>query len=214
MSNFLRKEMYADPAAERERFRTKVRDVIEAGEPLHIQAGFGRHPQKGFLNLDFRYRIIDGDELRQVSIDYHEITFVFDWPKGLPVPDDSVDFFFHEDMYEHLDQKEQYYLLAEVLRVLKPGGFHRINCPNLEFIMKTQSDFTQGHKGIFDEWEKWHHKCIPTKTSLEEQARIVGYSNVHFNGKNKTVSGVKFRERRPDGTRDQDHYNIFVDLEK
>lgn len=208
--SFLRKEMFGTNLEERKRFEKKAAQVIASGEPLRLQLGFGRHPLKNFLNLDFRYRVLDDRE----SSDFFDTTFIFDWPKGIPVPNDTVDFVFHEDMYEHLDQKEQYYLLAEVLRILQPGRYHRINCPNLEYIMRTMSDFRNGHAGIHDEWNAWHHKNVPTRISLEEQARIVGYRSTQFNGKNQTVSGVVFRERRPGGQYDQNEYNIFADLQK
>ena len=206
----LHKDMFGDAAAERIRFQRKAQEILGAGELIRLQLGFGRHPMRNFLNLDFRYRVRDGME----PADFFDTTFIFDWPKGIPLPDDSVDFIFHEDMYEHLDQKEQYYLLTEALRILKPGRYHRINAPNLKFIMNSYSDFKKGHVGVYDEWEKWHHKSVPTHASLEEQALIVGYRKVHFNGKNQTISGVKFRERRPGNDLDQEHYNIHADLEK
>ncbi len=207
---FLHKDMFGTDAEERERFRTTAEAYIRDGKPLRLQLGFGRHPLRDFLNLDFRYRVLDERE----SADFQETTFIFNWPLGLPLPDNSVDFVFHEDMFEHLNQREQYQLLAEVKRVLVPGRFHRINCPNLAYIMETESDFSKGRDGVYDEWAAWHHVNVPTKATLEEQARIVGYSKVHFNGKNETVSGVKFRERRPGGQYDQKLYNIFADLEK
>jgi hypothetical protein len=208
--SFLHKDMFGSNAEERQRFEKKAAHILASGEPLYLQLGFGRHPIKNFLNLDFRYRVLDGIE----SSNFYDTTFIFDWPKGIPVANDSVSFVFHEDMYEHLDQKEQYYMLAEVLRILKPGHYHRVNCPNLEFIMRTMSNFKNGHAGIHDEWAAWHHKNVPTKISLEEQARIVGYTDVLFNGKNQTASGVVFRERRPGGQYDQKEYNLFADLKK
>jgi len=206
----LHKDMFGDAASERARFRAKTDAMIAAGQPIYIQLGFGRHPIPDFLNIDYRYRVLENTQ----SADFHGHTFIFDWPKGIPLPSDSVDFIFHEDMYEHLNQKEQYYMLTETLRILKPGRFHRINAPNLEFIMATYSNFAAGLEGIHDEWTKWHHSAVPTPASLEEQATIVGYRKVHFNGKGKTISGVKFRERRPGNDLDQAHYNIHADLEK
>jgi predicted SAM-dependent methyltransferase len=208
--SYLHKEMFGTDAEERERFRKTAEAMMAAGEPIRIQLGFGRHPLKGFLNLDFRYRVLEEKE----SADFYDTTFIFNWPAGLPLPDNSVDFVFHEDMFEHLNQCQQYQMLAEIWRVLVPGRYHRINCPNISYIMKTESDFTKGRDGVYDEWAAWHHVNVPTKASLEEQAKIVGYKQVHFNGKNQTVSGVVFRERRPGGQYDQVEYNIFADLEK
>ena len=208
--SFLCKDMFGTEVDERERFRKTAEEWMKDGKPLRLQLGFGRHPLRDFLNLDFRYRVLDERE----PADFYDTTFIFNWPAGLPLADNSVDFVFHEDMFEHMNQREQYQLLAEVRRVLIPGRFHRINCPNLEYIMRTESDFSKGRDGVYDEWAAWHHVLVPTKAGLEEQAGIVGYKKVHFNGKNQTVSGVKFRERRPGGQYDQQEYNIFADLEK
>lgn len=207
---FLNKDMFGTSEQERERFRKTAEAWVEAGKPLRIHLGFGQHPLRDFLNLDLVLRVRPDRE----SAEFFDNCFVFDWPEGLPLPDDCVEFVFHEDMFEHLTQKEQYQLLAEVLRVLKPGGFHRINCPDISYIMNVASDFSKGRAGVYDEWDRWAHVNVPTRASLEEQAKIVGYEKVHFNGKNQTVSGVWFRERRPGGQYDQNRYNIFADLEK
>lgn len=207
---FLHESMFGSPEQERERFRKTAEQWIAAGKPVRLHLGFGQHPLRDFLNLDMRLCVREGRE----PADFHENCFIFDWPAGLPLADNVADFVFHEDMFEHLSQKQQYRLLAEVLRVLAPGRFHRINCPNIAYIMRTESDFSRGAAGVVDEWERWSHVNVPTPASLEEQAKIVGYDRVHFNGKNQTVSGVWFRERRPGGQYDQFDYNIFADLQK
>lgn len=211
----LRATMFGKPEAELERFLGKARKMLDAGEPIYLQVGFGRHPLQGFLNLDIRCRVIENDPLRGVAASFFDTCFIFPWLEGgIGLPDNSIDFVFHEDMYEHLTQRQQYLLLAEMRRLLKPGHVHRVNAPNLEDALIRNSDFSKGAAGVYDEWNKWHHNVVPTKVSLEEQARIVGYSKVHFNQKNGTVSGIKFRERRPGGDRDQMTGNVFADLEK
>lgn len=53
--------------------------------------------------------------------------------KGIPAPDASVDGVYHSHLFEHLDRDVVPIFLAEVKRVLKPGGVHRIVVPDLEF---------------------------------------------------------------------------------
>ncbi len=53
--------------------------------------------------------------------------------KGIPFPDQSVDGVYHSHLLEHLDRDVVPSFLAEVKRVLKPGGVHRIVVPDLEF---------------------------------------------------------------------------------
>lgn len=55
-----------------------------------------------------------------------------DLRKGIPFPDRSVDGVYHSHLLEHLDRDVVPIFLAEVKRVLKPGGVHRIVVPDLE----------------------------------------------------------------------------------
>lgn len=55
-----------------------------------------------------------------------------DLRKGIPYPDGSVDAVYHSHMLEHIDHDAVPGFLAEVRRVLKPGGVHRIVVPDLE----------------------------------------------------------------------------------
>lgn len=57
---------------------------------------------------------------------------VHDLSKGIPFESDSVDAVYHSHTLEHLDRDIVDDMLAEVLRVLKPGGVHRIVVPDFE----------------------------------------------------------------------------------
>lgn len=55
-----------------------------------------------------------------------------DLSRGIPFPEKSVDVIFHSNVLEHLDRDVAERFLAEALRVLKPGGTHRIVVPDFE----------------------------------------------------------------------------------
>jgi len=55
-----------------------------------------------------------------------------DLSRGIPFPDCSVDVIFHSNMLEHLDRSSAEKFLSEALRVLKPGGIHRVVVPDFE----------------------------------------------------------------------------------
>lgn len=57
---------------------------------------------------------------------------VHDLARGIPYATDSVDAVYHSHVLEHLDRNVAPAFLAEVRRVLKPGGVHRIVVPDLE----------------------------------------------------------------------------------
>ncbi len=132
----------------------------------------------------------------------------------LPFANNSIDVIFHEDFIEHIEERDQVSFLAETLRVLKPGGVHRVNTPNLVSSMRDHADFSKGFKGVyFGEWDNHFHKNVLTPKNLEELALMVGYSKVLFNGRDKSVSGLVPKEYRPSADRPVDG-NIFADLIK
>lgn len=55
-----------------------------------------------------------------------------DLSRGIPCESDTVDAVYHSHFLEHLDRDVAPLFLDEVLRVLKPGGVHRIVVPDLE----------------------------------------------------------------------------------
>lgn len=198
-------------AQDLQRFKEEVEKRINAREPIYIQLGFGHEPFSNFLNLD-----ISLSPQAPTSPDFVKNIFIFPWSEApLPLRDNCVDFVFHQDMFEHLLQRQQFLVLAEVKRVLKPGCFHRINTPCIADSMRIYSDFSKGYEGVYQgEWHKWDHVNVLTRNMLEDMARIVGYSHVLFNSQNGSVSGVKFTEFRPDKDRHPLTGNIFADLMK
>ena len=61
---------------------------------------------------------------------------VHDLSRGIPYATDSVDAVYHSHVLEHLDREVAPTFLAEVHRVLKPGGVHRIVVPDLEHLCR------------------------------------------------------------------------------
>ena len=57
---------------------------------------------------------------------------VHDLKKGIPAPDGSVDAVYHSHLLEHVDRDAVPAFLAEIWRVLRPGGVHRVVVPDLE----------------------------------------------------------------------------------
>lgn len=60
-----------------------------------------------------------------------------DLRKGIPFGDGAVDAVYHSHVLEHLDRDAVPGFLAEVRRVLRPGGIHRIVVPDLETQART-----------------------------------------------------------------------------
>jgi predicted SAM-dependent methyltransferase len=193
-------------------FSACVLKLVESGQPVKIQVGFGWSPAPGFVNLDIQ-PLLDESDAGTDALDVFFFPYV-DMP--WPIPENCVDYIFHEDFIEHISQKQQVCFLAETLRVLKDGAWHRVSTPCLNASMKRHSHFEDGLKGVYTgEWDNWEHINLFTRNSLEEMAKMVGYREVMFNQKNQGVSPHRLTsEIRPSEDRDPLIGNIFADLLK
>jgi SAM-dependent methyltransferase len=57
---------------------------------------------------------------------------IHDLRKGIPAEDSTVDAVYHSHVLEHLDRDAVPGFFAEIRRVLRPGGVHRVVVPDLE----------------------------------------------------------------------------------
>lgn len=113
---------------------------------VNLGCGMKTSSAEGVVNLDnsilLRLRttwwlrpiaplILNGKRLQALkhlpsNLLYHDLT------RGLPFDDCSCDAVYHSHLLEHLERPHGLKLLAEVRRVLKPNGIHRIVVPDLE----------------------------------------------------------------------------------
>lgn len=75
--------------------------------------------------------VLDGERKRAYDAISGEV-LRHDLRKGIPFGDGAADAVYHSHLLEHLDREAVPGFLAEVKRVLKPGGIHRIVVPDLE----------------------------------------------------------------------------------
>jgi hypothetical protein len=204
---------------------SRIKTYAENHNEIKLHIGCGARVLKNWINIDLSYTHYGPylqyytdkhypSEIRGDRDDLYIINIIND---GLPFVDESVDIIFHEDFFEHLTQKEQIVFLVESLRVLKKGGVHRINTPNLSASMRDNSTFRKGREGVFTgEWDWWHHHNVINPTILEEMIKIVGYSSIIFNSKDHSIIADKLpSEYRPDEKdRPATDSNVFADLIK
>jgi len=201
-----------DDALEQDAFRARVLDLNSRGQPVKLHLGPGHRPKVGFINID-KFK---AEPAREFFENHPQDYIVFPFAeRPWPTPDHNIDYIYHEDFFEHIPQKNQILVLAESLRVLKPGAIHRISTPCLIQSMRTHSDFTRGSAGVYVyEWERWNHVALVSRASLEEMALLVGYKRVYFTAKSKSMSPFATEDSRPHGDRDQVLGNVFADLLK
>lgn len=163
------------------RTATVARYLEATHEPkLHIGAGPVRLP--GWLNTD----LISGD------------AFV-DLARPLPFADATFAFVFGEHVIEHLSEDVGTRLLAEVRRVLRPGGVARLTTPDLQKIIAIYEDrnpvigrteyaaFLDSETGkrharpcqIFNDYMRlWGHQWIYDEDDLSSRLLEAGFVTV------------------------------------
>ena len=122
---------------------------------------------------------------------------------NLDFGDGTVSHIYCEDMFEHLDQREQFDFLNESYRVLEPGGFLRISCPEL-WSSLTRMRIDEVLWG--NPW-KWGHLCIPTPEYLEQIANWVGF-DISFGGRNDGMAYGFPEDLRPFVVADVDENSL------
>jgi hypothetical protein len=163
-------------SSERNTDLERLRNMRTKRKDIKLYFGCGPRVLKGWVNIDLAFEpyeqylkyygnVFYPDALRGDQSDFYAIYIT---RERLSLPDCSVDVVFHEDFLEHLDQRSQMVFLAETLRVLKRGGIHRVNTPDLKASMRDHSDFSRGGAGVYvEEWDRHLHKNVLTASILE-----------------------------------------------
>lgn len=125
----------------------------------------------------------------------HDIT------KKYPIPDNSIDAYQAEDVFEHINYNELVDTINEIYRILKPGGYFRLTlpdygCPCLKYVSITDSN----GKILFDpygggEWDGKNvknggHVWFPTYKSvlaLLEKSKFSKFDFLNYYDENRQI---------------------------
>jgi len=114
---------------------------------------------------------------RWVTIDWAKSDFPMFLTHDLkfPLPDNAFRVAFSAHLIEHIDDPTLEALLREIYRVLKPGGYVRLECPDAEFLRKAYLDKDEKVLKHFRDWRKTliSRLGMPEKY-LEDQITFVG----------------------------------------
>jgi SAM-dependent methyltransferase len=76
------------------------------------------------------------------SLRHHDYVF-YNLERGVPLDSNVADYVYSSHVLEHFHQEDAARLIADMYRVLKPGGIVRVCVPDLEIAVRL---YQQGHK--------------------------------------------------------------------
>ena len=102
--------------------RAFVEAVDEAGTrgPVRVNIGSGGKPMEGWVNCDVVWRV----------------PVYLDATKPWPVPDNTVDFVYADNVIEHVTLDLGRLLFRHTFAALKPGGVFRLATPDVEAVAR------------------------------------------------------------------------------
>lgn len=146
--------------------------------PIHLYAGD--------LPDDPHYDRCVGLSLSQANRRHirHDVT------AKLPLPDDCIDIYQSEDVFEHIEPGHLPAVIDEIYRVLKPGGIFRLSVPDYRCdLLKARTWKTESGELIFD----------PLGGGAYENGRVVRGGHVWFptfESVKAIVEATQFRDVR------------------
>jgi SAM-dependent methyltransferase len=119
---------------------------------MRVNIGCGATPTEGWVNLDNSWTVrasrhplllhglglvgvLGKQSLGLAAVSRAEHIQWANAVRRIPCPDSAAEVVYSSHMIEHLDQAEAHRLLAEVRRVLRPGGIVRLAAPDLGLLV-------------------------------------------------------------------------------
>jgi hypothetical protein len=167
-------------------------DLAKRGKPTQAQLTYGKWMEKVdhiASKSKFRLNIGSGDNPIEGSINidlYDSRADVMSPATDLPYDENEVDFIQSHHFIEHLTKTESMQAMIEWNRVLKPGGYVFISCPDLiacAQAFQNSADTVEVYEGFMraiygDERPGMAHKYGYCKQSLKRLLKNAGFNDV------------------------------------
>lgn len=127
-----------------------------------LQLGCGTNVVSGWFNTDYFLR---------------KDVFFLNVVKKFPFPDNTFHFVFSEHHIEHITYKQAHFMLGEVFRTMKPGGYIKLVTPDLEKYIGAYANDAMKMPEIKKQADDWIY------SGFGEAAQYIPvneYYNAHF----------------------------------
>lgn len=147
---------------------------------IKLNVGCGTDYKDGWINIDNN----SDNNIEKLDLNW-------DLRNPLPFDEGTVDYIFNEHLIEHLTVEEGRRVLADLMRVLKPGGILRIATPDLKdavelylnpnwrkdrLIKEFHLDFIKTPAELINiEFSWWGHKWLYDWTEMKRRLDEWGY---------------------------------------
>lgn len=164
---------------------SQIQEYIDTHPVAKLQIGCGGNILKGWLNTDGQ---MDGW--------FHPESVKLDASQLFPIPDSTFDFVYSEHMIEHIPFWQGQQMLQECFRIMKPGAYIRISCPDFQFLVDLYTNPTElstaytEHESpewapyaspifIFNHYVRaWGHQFIYDKPTMTNSLLAAGFDTI------------------------------------
>lgn len=168
---------------------------------------FASHDTR-YLNLGSGSLLIDG----MLNVDYSARADAFiDLTKAAPYPDNSFDYVFCEEVIEHFPEAISLQVLAEVYRILRPGGVARFTTPRLEWFVDRFHEKDPMGADINCIFYGHGHAHIYSEQSLRAAMEKAGYSEIRFTDYKDPASPLGKYDSHAERYGDDPMMSLYVD---
>ena len=155
-----------------------ARPILAAAVSTILNLGCGTKTSPRATNIDWsihaRLRhspvgrrlapLVLNEERRKLFLSMDDV-LVHDLRKGIPASDASVHAVYHSHILEHIDRDAVPAFFSEILRVLRPGGVHRVVVPDLERYAHEYLDSLE--RGLDDAQARARHDATVSEMILQ-----------------------------------------------
>ncbi len=144
-----------------------IKALLNGSVPIKLELGAGNRKMEGWTSVDL----------------HGNCSLSLDLTKPIPFPDNSVSMIYSSHLLEHFEYSELIKLLAECLRILKPGSSFSACIPNARIYLNAYHDAKSFAPAIYCRYEPAYNFNSPIDY-VNYMAYMAGHHKYMFDEEN------------------------------